>query len=362
MSDISEGLGSAIEGTLAGRAVEPKRGEGVKQDDAVSVEGACLNCGTALVGTHCHSCGQKAKVHRTISAIWHDIVHGVLHLDGKLWRTLPLLAWRPGQLTRRYIDGERAKFVSPMAMFLFSVFLMFAIFQVAGISTPTTLNGDGFSTGAAAAKEQAIETRTLARAELEELDAAQSERREELEQSIAALDKAIAAIDAGESYEFVDSDGQRQAMTMNLTGIGWLDNSIIKKWRENPSLMLYKLQNNAYKFSWLLIPISIPFVWMLFLWKRRFKAYDHAIFVTYSIAFMSLLFLALSLLALSGTVGQAVFLTLLVIPPIHIYRQLRSTYELGRLSAIWRTIVLVNMILFAVSLIFLWLLLLLGAL
>ena len=56
-------------------------------------------------------------------------LHGVLHFEGKIWRTLPLLAWKPGELTRRYIDGERARFVSPIALFLFSVFLMFAVAQ-----------------------------------------------------------------------------------------------------------------------------------------------------------------------------------------------------------------------------------------
>jgi len=65
-------------------------------------------------------------------AFWHDLAHGVLHFEGKIWRTLPLLAWRPSALTRRYIDGERARFVSPMALFLFSVFLMFAIFSAVG--------------------------------------------------------------------------------------------------------------------------------------------------------------------------------------------------------------------------------------
>ena len=36
-------------------------------------------------------------------------LHGVLHFEGKIWHTLPLLAWRPGELTRRYIDGQRAQ-------------------------------------------------------------------------------------------------------------------------------------------------------------------------------------------------------------------------------------------------------------
>ena len=65
-------------------------------------------------------------------ASWHDLAHGVLHFEGKIWRTLPLLAWRPGELTRRYVEGERARFVSPIALFLFSVFLMFAVFSLVG--------------------------------------------------------------------------------------------------------------------------------------------------------------------------------------------------------------------------------------
>ena len=70
----------------------------------------------------------------------------------------------------------------------------------------------------------------------------------------------------------------------------------IDKWQQNPGLMAYKLQANSYKFSWLLIPLSVPFVWLLFAWRRRFGAYDHAVFVTYSLCFMSLLFVTIAAL------------------------------------------------------------------
>ena len=50
----------------------------------------------------------------------------MLHFEGKVWRTLPLLAWQPGRLTREYMDGRRACYVSPIAMFLFVVFLSYA--------------------------------------------------------------------------------------------------------------------------------------------------------------------------------------------------------------------------------------------
>lgn len=127
MSDFGEGLGTAIEGSLLGRAVEPKAGEAHGHSAAGPV--VCANCQTVFSGNFCPECGQKGHIHRSLAAIGHDIMHGVLHLDGKLWNTLPLLIFKPGDLTRRFIAGERAKFVSPMSMFLFTVFAMFAVFR-----------------------------------------------------------------------------------------------------------------------------------------------------------------------------------------------------------------------------------------
>ena len=71
-------------------------------------------------------------MHRTLGAFFHDLVHGVLHFEGKLWRTLPLLAWQPGKLTRDYIDGQRARYISPIALFLFTIFITFALISLFG--------------------------------------------------------------------------------------------------------------------------------------------------------------------------------------------------------------------------------------
>src|SRR5881275_2853768 len=123
-----EAIGDAVTGGLLGRAVEPRSGKAGA--DGYTHEKNCLNCGTALVGSYCYACGQHAHVHRTLRAFAQDLLTGTLNFEGKIFKTLPLLAWRPGDLTRRYIDGQRARFVSPLALFLFSVFLLFAVFQV----------------------------------------------------------------------------------------------------------------------------------------------------------------------------------------------------------------------------------------
>src|SRR3546814_11238976 len=100
---------------------------------------------------------------------------------------------------------------------------------------------------------------------------------------------------------------------------GWsVFDTVIGNFGKNPSLMAYKIQTNAYKFSWALIPISVPFLWLLFLHRRRYReyrAYDHTVFVTYSIAFMSLVLIPLSLLRPLVIDGSLVPLATLLNPP-----------------------------------------------
>jgi hypothetical protein len=111
------------------------------------------------------------------------------------------------------------------------------------------------------------------------------------------------------------------------------------KAKENPELVLYKLKSNSYKWSWAVIPLSVPFVWLLFPFSRRFRLYDHTVFVTYSLAFMTILVSVGTLLAAAGITAVAPIF--MFIPPIHMYRQLRGTYGCGRWGALWRTTVLV---------------------
>ena len=108
----------------------------------------------------------------------------------------------------------------------------------------------------------------------------------------------------------------------------------------NPELLLYKVQNNAYKFSWALIPLSLPFLWLLFPFSRRFRLYDHMVFVTYSIAFMTLL---VSLATVLGAVGLGALAGVMIVflPALHMYRQLKEAYGLTRFGALWRTALLI---------------------
>lgn len=79
----SEVIGDLAQGALTARTLEPDHGE---SGDGHSHESACLNCGTALLGSHCHQCGQAAHVHRTLGAFFHDLRPRVFRFESKIWR------------------------------------------------------------------------------------------------------------------------------------------------------------------------------------------------------------------------------------------------------------------------------------
>ena len=320
-----EGLGDAATGAVVARAVEPGAGEA---SDGHTHESRCLNCGAELDGPYCHSCGQRAQVHRTLHAFFHDFLHGVLHFEGKIRRTLPLLAWKPGKLTRRYIDGQRASFVSPIALFLFSVFLMFAVLSLSGGKS------DGPSNSLAAQQKQVEESLTELRAARNapgETSADKADTDEAIKDAQAELEMIKTMREHGVTSAVINTDGPVNSDIPFLR-------EAFEKAKANPELVFYKLKTNSYKLSWAIIPLSAPFVWLLFPFSRRFRMYDHVVFVTYSLSFMTLLVVLGFILSAIGADTVAPFLFL--VPPVHMFWQLRGAYGVSRWGALWRTFLL----------------------
>jgi hypothetical protein len=323
----------------------------------------CANCQAPLAGQFCHACGQRAHLHRSLLHLGEELLHGILHFDAKAWRTLPMLVARPGQLTRRYVDGQRTRFVSPLALFLFMIFFMF--FVVSWVSQD--------SGGAASAdthkamskvrskldKALAKSVSRLANAEVKLAmakanDKDLSEPRSELDaahKDVAGAKEALKVIDAAApgvapqpaadpaAAAPAPAASKHDWSNVDLqTGLPALDEAL-RHAQANPELTLYKLKNSASKYSFLLVPISLPFLWLMFFWRRGITMYDHAVFVLYSLSFMALLVVAMALASMASMKGTGEAL-LVFLPPVHMFMQLRGTYGLGVMSALWRTVAL----------------------
>jgi hypothetical protein len=367
MEGHGEAAADIITGGVIGRAVEPDAGSAHDHGE----RGKCRNCGNALAGAYCSACGQPAHLHRSLSSLGHDILHGVFHFEGKVWRTIPELLFHPGRLTRRYIDGERAKFVSPMALYLFTVFLMFAVFSFTSGNWLSIPDAAGDLSPAKQWKgnineqiEQIDEKVAAIQERLtEEAERLNDAERMKLESEITDLKASRYVMDAMVKGEWgkiaeleKEQDARREAeaaatQTAKNYNSGanfktkWpkLDarlNSVIQEANESPKLLLYKLKTAGYKYSWALIPLSVPFMWILFFWRRDIHLYDHAVFVTYSLCFMMLFAILLSISATAGLTSAIWGTALAFIPPIHLYKQLRGAYGLSRFGTLLRLFLL----------------------
>jgi len=326
MSEL-DGVGDIVTGGMIAGAIEPSTGAGAAHRD-----GACLNCRAPLTGPYCANCGQKAQVHRSLRAFFGDFASGALNFEGKIWRTIPLLAWKPGDLTRRYIEGERARFVSPVALYLFTVFLMFAVLSFTGALSSGGLNLDKSlkqEQAALAKLETDRSSRLKTGRDVTSIDRRITRQQDDIKQIEQIRSGAVIKVDKGDEIP------------------GWLG-GVVSGVQRDPKGSMSRVQDATSKYSWLLIPLSVPFLWLLFPFSRRYRMYDHGVFVTYSLSFMMILVIVGGLLIWAGMPALGSMLAL--IPPFHMYRQLKGAYQLRWYNALLRTIALVTFAFIAAAL------------
>lgn len=87
----------------------------------------CKNCNTILIGNYCHHCRQKADTGRIDKHyLWHELQHGVLHIDKGILYSVRQLFTRPGHAIREYIQGKRVNHFKPVAL----LFMLAAIYAL----------------------------------------------------------------------------------------------------------------------------------------------------------------------------------------------------------------------------------------
>jgi hypothetical protein len=92
--------------------------------------GHCHNCGAAVSGNFCANCGQETVLHvASAREFLHEFIGHYVALEGKLWKTLGLLLFRPGMLTAEYIAGRRVRYVQPLRIYLTLSILFFALLK-----------------------------------------------------------------------------------------------------------------------------------------------------------------------------------------------------------------------------------------
>lgn len=318
----------------------------------------CANCTTPLSGAYCQSCGQLAHIHRSLWHMVEELLHGILHFDNKAWRTLPALLWKPGQLTRDYIDGKRVRYMAPLILFLFLNFVMFLVFSYlgSGLTHDKSYKSyikSGISNELHNAQTRLSELETK-RAALPKNDNTLTTLTNEinlLHEKQKDLENTMAATSADDFIETPLTEKYRSDKTTATDDKKFWFEQAINHALQNPDLVIYKMKGSASKFAFILVPISLPFMWLLFIRRKDIVLFDHSVFTLYSLSFMCLLLMFIASLAKFWLTGWA-WLIFLVVPPIHIFTQLRGAYQLTVWPALWRTLALLAIAIFALCVYF----------
>jgi hypothetical protein len=108
--------------------------------------GRCLNCGADLHGAFCGACGQRSvPADPTVAELVGDAWQELSGYDGRLASTFKSLL-HPGRLTLDYLAGHRARYLSPVRLYLTLSVIYFLVAAAAPVdpsSRPGQLQGPG---------------------------------------------------------------------------------------------------------------------------------------------------------------------------------------------------------------------------
>ncbi len=313
---------------------------------------ACLNCGAALAGQYCANCGQRANS-RLIS-VWElirDAFGDLLELDSRIWQTLIPLAIRPGQLTRDYLRGRRARFMPPFRTYL----VLSVLFFLVAFFDPQETLSILFEAEPAASPEQ-IEEKTAARQEL--LD-------ELVDEGIVVRAKPVdeTETESASGIRF-SANGKEVKESCQLDSFdetrmpAWLARRLTKERlkvmcdrmiaQDGAGLRGFadKMLENVPAGLFILLPLMALILNILYPLSKRYYV-EHLLFVIHYHAFF---FLALitqilslrlaALIGLSERVDNAIVSVFSIYIVVYLYRAMRRVYEQGHWATVPKFIIL----------------------
>ncbi|WP_332678708.1 DUF3667 domain-containing protein [Brevundimonas sp.] len=319
----------------------------------------CANCQTPLAGPHCHECGQLAQdFHKSVWKLTVEAVESLLHLDGRLFSTLPNLVRRPGKLTRDYMEGKRASQVAPFRMFLVILLIAFFVGHAAlkaGEKHETTGGDHAAATSPRTFKYngRVVTPGSEAMAEFErevmaDPDLSPAEKQTQIAAARgdwASFSRNLAA-DVSEKAQTnaaaANADDEKLRVTSRVADDKQLES--VQHWaqtrydavKDDPERFALILEIWAHRVAILALPVSALMLTLLFAFNRRFYVFDHVIFSMHSLSFQLLLLIVI--MALSVLTPLAWWL--LWLAPVHLFVHMKGAYQRSVFGTLARMFVL----------------------
>ncbi|MBT8048518.1 MAG: DUF3667 domain-containing protein [Xanthomonadales bacterium] len=259
----------------------------------------CLNCGTDLKGPFCYFCGQPDKnLMRFFPALMRELLEDTLDFDSRFLRTLKPLLFKPGKLTRDYLDGRRFRYVPPLRLYIFS---SIAFFFLAAMLTNASLKIGDSNSGDVVTGVQ-----------LEE------KQQQKIDDALDRLDPATAEEarkTIREAQQEQEQEGEHEHDTININGEPWdretnpfivpLMPNWVNDWvndeigespqkgrqiEKNPDLIMDKIFDVLPATMFVLLPLVALLFKFWYLFAKKYYV-EHLIFALHNHAFVFVILL-----------------------------------------------------------------------
>jgi len=312
---------------------------------------ACLNCGTELKGPFCYYCGQPDKnLMRFFPALLRELLEDTFDFDSRFLRTIKPLLFKPGKLTRDYLDGRRFRYVPPLRLYIFS---SIAFFFIAAILTSNAISISTDEDEADSPIEISIgaEDQEQITEALKDVDPALAD---EVNQAIREAQEESSKENENENKDEINLNGEPWDRETNPFIIplapdwinDWVNNEIgesPEKGRQiekNPNLITEKIFDVFPIVMFVLLPIVALLFKFWYLFAKKFYV-EHLIFSLHNHAFLFVVLLVMILCNSyadflepvgEGSITTAVFWISIAIwtwIPIYLLVSLKRVYQQG---------------------------------
>ena len=102
------------------------------QNAAGPAPSVCENCGSVRPSPFCPQCGQNDRNYaRGLATVVWEFGREAFEMDSRFFQTLKLLLFKPGSLTIEFSRNRRARYMSPIRLYLFTSFLFVLVLSFA---------------------------------------------------------------------------------------------------------------------------------------------------------------------------------------------------------------------------------------
>ena len=265
----------------------------------------CQNCETQYKGNYCPECGQSAtEFNKPIKFLFVDIVGNIFAFDTRFWKTIVSLIFKPGTLTANYVQGQRARYMPPFRLYIFTSFFVFLLLSIY-VNKEVEIDEDSWTEISSTLKKK--------------------------------LKDEAAVLNSSESQNLKNEDEKEKVIETVLKVI------------DNPSAYLNRYIKYVSWSMFLLMPIYGFYLWLFFFRSKRYY-YSHLIFALNQHSFVFLFFVGLIFLQLlwpNRSIYPELYLGYIV--PVYLYLGIRKFYKKGWFASLFRLVligVLYNLTLF----------------